>query len=90
MLKHILILCFSLPIAMLASDQDRQIVKDSIKKHYKNQNIIFLHIKEMTDNNYFVIIRNNSMQERVEVDKFGKILSIIDDLNVVEEAEEGC
>ncbi len=90
MLKYIFVLCFSLLIVVVANDKDRQRVIDGIKKHYKNQNIIFLHIKEMTNKNYFVIIRNNNMQERIETDKNGKILSIIDDLSVADEVEEGC
>ncbi len=90
MLKYILILCFSLLITLVANENEIQSVKNSIKAYYKNQNIIFLHIKEMTDKNYFVIIRNNNMQERIETDKNGKILSIIDDLSVVDEVEEGC
>ena len=90
MLKYTLILCFSLLITLVANERDIQSVKNSIKSYYKNQNIIFLHIKQMTDKNYFVIVRNNNMQERIETDKNGKILSIVDDLSVLDEAEEGC
>ena len=74
----------------MANEKDMQKVKNSIKRYYKNQNVIFLHIKEMKNKNYFVIIRNNNMQERIEANKNGKILSIIDDLSQLDEAEEGC
>ena len=77
-------------MTLVANEKDIQSVKNGIKSYYKNQNIIFLHIKQMTDKNYFVIVRNNNMQERIETDKNGKILSIIDDLSVLDEAEEGC
>ncbi|MFK5881808.1 MAG: hypothetical protein QM482_06305 [Sulfurospirillum sp.] len=89
-MKYILVICISCTIVLMANEQDMQRVKNSIKIYFKNQNIIFLHIKEMTNKNYFVIIRNNNMQERIETTKHGKILSIIDDLSVVDEAEEGC
>jgi len=90
MLKYILILCSVLLITLVANEKDIKSIKNSIKSYYKNQNIIFLHIKEMTNKNYFIIIRNNNMQERIEAEKNGKILSIIDDLSVADEAEEGC
>ncbi len=77
-------------MTLVANEKDIQSIKNGIKSYYKNQNIIFLHIKQMTDKNYFVIVRNNNMQERIETDKNGKILSIIDDLSVLDEAEEGC
>ena len=90
MLKSILAICFSFVIVLMANEKDMQKVKNSIKRYYKNQNVIFLHIKEMKNKNYFVIIRNNNMQERIEANKNGKILSIIDDLSQLDEAEEGC
>ncbi len=90
MLKYTLILCFSLLITLVANEKDIQSVKNGIKSYYKNQNIIFLHIKQMKNQNYFVIIRNNNMQERIEANKSGKILSIIDDLSQLDEVEEGC
>ncbi len=65
-------------------------IKSSIIKHFKNKKITFLYIKKMQDNNYLAIIKYNHTQDRITIDKSGKILSIVDDLSVMDEAEEGC
>ncbi len=68
----------------------RSLIKNSIEKYYKNQKVEFLHIHKMKNRNYLVIIRKKDAQERIVTNKKGKILSIIDDLSIVDGVEEGC
>ncbi len=74
-------------ITIFASELD---VKNAISNYFQDKNTIFLYIKKMNNGNYFVIARHKNEQERIVVDNDGKILSIADDLSVLDEVEEGC
>ncbi len=67
-----------------------EIIKPSINKYFKNQNINFLYIKKMNNGNFFVIIKHTNIQDNITIDKTGKILSIAEDLNALDDTEEGC
>jgi len=75
---------------LFAGEVDIAKIKTAIKVHFKNKNIIFLHINKTKDNNYFAIIKYDKIQDRITITKEGKILSIVDDLSVADEVEEGC
>lgn len=68
----------------------QNVIKPSIIKYFKTKKIQFLFFKKMDNGNYFVIIKLANMQDQVTLDKTGKILSITEDLNALEEVEEGC
>ncbi len=81
------VVCFT---CLVAAEANIEKIKTAIKIHFKSENIIFLYINEVKDGSYFVIIRNNKIQDRVTITKEGKILTIVDDLSVMDEVEEGC
>jgi len=85
--KVILAIFILVSITAFADELD---VKNAIVNHFKDKNILFLHIKKMKNGNYFVIARHKNEQDRIVVDSRGKILSISDDLSVLDEVEEGC
>ena len=80
-------ICILGMITIFASELD---VKNAIANYFQDKNTIFLYIKKMNNGNYFVIARHKNEQDRIVVDNKGKILSIADDLSVLDEVEEGC
>ena len=66
------------------------IMKPSITKYFKSEKITFLFFKKMDNGHYFVIVKLHNMQDCVTLDQNGKILSITEDLNALDEVEEGC
>jgi hypothetical protein len=86
---NLLLACLS--VNLLASDKlIENTIKPSIQKYFKKQKITFVYIGKTQRKNYFVIIRYKQTQDRVIVDKNGTILSISEDLNAMDGAEEGC
>lgn len=65
-------------------------VKNVIINYFRDKNILFLYVKKMKNGNYFVIAKHKNEQDRIVVDKKGKILSIDDDLSTSDKVEEGC
>jgi ABC-type microcin C transport system permease subunit YejE len=88
---NLLFICLSANLS--ASDKlIDSIIKPSIEKYFKKHKIIFVYIGKTQKRDYFVIIRynHNQIQDRVIVDKNGAILSISEDLDAMDAAEEGC
>ena len=77
-------------LGLITAFADELDVKNAIANHFQDKNILFLHIKKMKNGNYFVIARHKNEEDRIVVDSRGKILSITDDLSVLDEVEEGC
>ncbi|WP_331775110.1 hypothetical protein [Sulfurospirillum sp. 1612] len=71
-------------------DVFEDIMKPSIVRYYKNQKVIFLFFQKMENGNYYAIIKTKHLQECLTLDKTGKILSVMEDLNALDEVEEGC
>jgi len=86
---NLLLICFS--VNVFASDKlIENIIKPSIKNYFKKQKITFVYIGKTQRKDYFVIIRYKQTQDRIIVDKNGTIMSISEDLDVMDAAEEGC
>ncbi len=85
------LLLMSLFANVFAGDKSNEdIIKQSVIKHFKKQKITFVYIGKTKAQKYFVIIRYKHAQDRVIVDKNGTILSISEDLEAMDAAEEGC
>jgi len=90
--NFICILLFTCSTHIFADENSiiETIIKPSITKHFVNEKIKFLFISKIAAHKYYVIIKYRNFQDRIILTDKGKMLSIEEDLNAMEEAEEGC
>jgi len=89
LVANLLFMCLS--VNLFAGDKSiEDTIKQSVIKHFKKQKITFVYIGKTQTQKYFVIIRYKHAQDRIIVDKNGTILSISEDLEAMDAAEEGC
>lgn len=90
--NFICILIFTCSTHIFADESSiiETIIKPSITKHFINEKIKFIFISKIGTHKYYAIIRYREFQDRIILTEKGKILSIEEDLDSIEEVEEGC
>jgi len=66
------------------------VIKPNITKYFSNEKIEFLFVGKIDTDRFLAIIRYRELQDRITINTNGKILEISEDLNYMEEVEEGC
>jgi len=85
----LLVLC-SVHLKANKNDIIETVIKPSITKYFSNEKIKFLFVGKIDTDKFLAIIKYRKLQDRITIDANGKILEISEDLDYMEEVEEGC